>query len=84
VKFDLEPEIGDAQAADGAMMLHGKNLDNMHIFGKPFISGIRKYKSKYVTPKLEMAHNGTKITHGETDKPFSHFLVPFLTKISHN
>jgi hypothetical protein len=51
LKFDLEPEIGDAQAADGAMTSHGKNLGkksfsnlgNMHIFGKPCISGIRKY-----------------------------------------
>jgi hypothetical protein len=25
LKFDLEPEIGDAQAADGAMTSHGKN-----------------------------------------------------------
>jgi hypothetical protein len=43
------------------------NLGNMHIFGKPCISGIRKYiNTKYVTPMHKMAHNGTKITHGET------------------
>jgi hypothetical protein len=50
-KFDPGPEIGDAQAADGAMMSHGKNrgkksflnLGNMHNFGEPCISGIRKY-----------------------------------------
>jgi hypothetical protein len=49
-KFDLGPEIGDAQAADGATTSHGKNrgeksfsnLGNMHIFGKPCISGILK------------------------------------------
>jgi hypothetical protein len=28
LKFDLEPEIGDAQAADGALMSHGKNHRN--------------------------------------------------------
>ena len=51
LKFDLKPEIGDAQAADGAMTSHRKNrgkksfsnLGSMHIFGKPCISGIRKY-----------------------------------------
>jgi hypothetical protein len=50
LKFNLGPEIADAQAADGAMTSHGKkgdksfsNLGNMHIFGKPCISGIRKY-----------------------------------------
>jgi hypothetical protein len=47
LKFDLGPEIGDAQAADVAMTSRGKNyfsnLGNMHIFGKPCISGIRKY-----------------------------------------
>jgi hypothetical protein len=49
LKFDLEPEIGDAQAADGAMMSHGKNCGKKSfsnlgtIFGKPCISGIRKY-----------------------------------------
>jgi hypothetical protein len=40
-----------AQAADGAITSHGKNcgkkgfsnLGNIHIFGKPCISGIRKY-----------------------------------------
>jgi hypothetical protein len=26
-KFDLGPEIGDAQAADGAMMSHEKNAE---------------------------------------------------------
>jgi hypothetical protein len=39
-KFDPGPEIGDAQAADGAMMSHGKNcgkksflnLGNKHNF----------------------------------------------------
>jgi uncharacterized protein with PIN domain len=44
-KFDSEPEIGDAQAADGAMMSYGKNrgkksflnLGNMNNFGKPCI-----------------------------------------------
>jgi hypothetical protein len=76
LRFDLEPEMGDAHAADGAMTSHGKkcgkisfsNLGNMYIFGKPCISGIRKYinNSKYVTPKLKMTHNGTRITHGET------------------
>jgi hypothetical protein len=51
LKFDVEPEIGDAQAANGAMTSHGKNrgeksfsnLGNMYIFGKPCILGIRKY-----------------------------------------
>jgi hypothetical protein len=46
-KFDRGPEIGDAQAADGAMTPQGKksfsDLRNMHIFGKPYISGILKY-----------------------------------------
>jgi hypothetical protein len=50
-KFELGLEIGDPQAAGGAMTSHGKNrrkksfsnLGNMHIFRKPHISGIRKY-----------------------------------------
>jgi hypothetical protein len=49
--FDPGPDIGDAQAVDGAMTSHGKNrgekrfsnLGIMHNFGKPCISGIRKY-----------------------------------------
>jgi hypothetical protein len=40
LEFDLDEEIGDAQAADGAVTSHGKNrgkksfsnLGNMHIF----------------------------------------------------
>jgi hypothetical protein len=51
LKFNLRPEIVDAQAANGAMTSYEKNrrkrsfsnLDNMHIFGKPGISGIRNY-----------------------------------------
>jgi hypothetical protein len=43
LKFDLGPEIGDAQAADGAMTSHGKNCGkksfsnpgNMHILESP-------------------------------------------------
>jgi hypothetical protein len=54
LKLDLGPEIGDAQAANGAMTSHGKNrekksfpnLGNIYIFGKPCISGIRKYIDK--------------------------------------
>jgi hypothetical protein len=49
-KFDLGPEIGDAQTPNSAMTSHGKNcgkksfsnIGNMYIFGKPCISGIRK------------------------------------------
>jgi hypothetical protein len=49
--FDVIGKIGDAQAANGAMTSHRKNcykksfpnLGSMHIFGKPCISGIRKY-----------------------------------------
>jgi hypothetical protein len=51
LEFNPGPEIGDAQAADGAMTSHWKNcgenffshLGNMHIFGKPYISVIRKF-----------------------------------------
>jgi hypothetical protein len=66
-KFDPGPEIGDAQAADGAMTSHEKNrgnksfsnLGNMHNFIKPCISGTRKYINQAYSYDV-LVQNGTR------------------------